>query len=51
MRLSIYETVLTKLGLDWTYNEYVPMSDINLVKGLKNQARLEAPLDNDLVEQ
>ncbi len=50
MRNPTYEQALTQQGVQWTYVEQVPLVEINASKGLKNQARLESPLEDELVE-
>lgn len=49
MRNPTYEQALTMDGFQWTYDEAVLMEDINVQKGLNNQARLEQALDPELV--
>ncbi len=46
-RNPIYESALDKQGLTWRYVENIPTEDIDEKKGLRNQARLELPLDED----
>lgn len=50
MRNPTYEQALTQQGVQWTYVEQVPLIEINAGKGLKNQARLDCPLEDELVE-
>ncbi len=49
MRNPIYEQALAKQGLEWHYEEKILLEDIDTAQGLRNQARLELPLDTDLV--
>lgn len=51
MRNSSYEQALDKQGVTWIYQDVVTISDIDRDRGLRNQARLEGPLDEELVEQ
>ncbi len=51
MRCAIYEQALTKQGVEWKYEEAIPLDSIDAAKGLRNQARLETPIDKELVEQ
>ncbi len=46
-RNPIYESVLDKQGLTWRYVENIPIEDIDEKKGLRNQARLDIPLDEE----
>ena len=41
MRNGSYEAVLNREGVKWSYVEVVPWDDINVRRGLTNQARLE----------
>lgn len=50
MRSELYEQHLNKQGVVWKYVESIPLDNINTNKGLKNQARLDEPLDQDLVD-
>ncbi len=50
MRDLIYEQALAKQGLPVNYVEKIPLKDIDPNKGLRNQARLEEPLNTDLVD-
>lgn len=49
MRNTNYEHILTTQGCGFTYVESIALMDIDLLKGLRNQARLEKPIDDDLV--
>lgn len=49
MKNPTYEQALTKQGVEWEVLDKVPLLEINTHKGLSNQARLETPLDEDLV--
>src|ERR1700724_605455 len=49
MQCRIYEQALNKQGLAWRYEEKVLLKDIDLAKGLRNQARLECPSDESLI--
>lgn len=51
MRSQVYEQILTKQGVAFDYQERVALLDIDLAKGLRNQARLENPLDEELIPQ
>ena len=51
MKNPQYEQALTKQGVSFTYLERVELDEINIAKGLANQARLLKPLDEELVEQ
>ena len=51
MRNATYEQALTKQGVGWEYLESVPLSGVDIAKGLSNQARLGEALDSQLVEQ
>ena len=51
MRNPTYEQALEKQGFSWHYEEMILLEDIDLAKGLKNQARLEMPVDEQLIEQ
>lgn len=48
-RNPIYEQVLDKSGVSWEYLESVSLDQVSRRKGLDNQARLEQPIDEDLV--
>jgi hypothetical protein len=50
VRNPTYEQAIAKQGLEWKYEECILIEDIDRDKGLQNQARLEQPLDNDLVD-
>ncbi len=53
MRSPFYENLLKKEGLEhetgWIYFEKIPLNEIDLVKSLRNQARLTEPVVEDLV--
>lgn len=49
MRSPTYEQALNNQGVPWSYEEKVPIEGIDLAKGLRNQARLENPLDEEVV--
>ena len=49
MRNPTYEQALANQGVKWEYVEKFDMAEIDYQKGLQNQARLEMPLDDDLV--
>lgn len=49
MKCEIYEQELTKQGVQWEYVESIPLESIDAHRGLKNQARIDCPLDEDLV--
>lgn len=51
MRNPTYEQALAKQGLGFEYAEQVPLDNIDASKGLRNQARLECPLDEGLVDR
>jgi hypothetical protein len=48
---SVYEQALTKQGVAFTYHESVDIADIDTARGLRNQARLVNPIEEELVEQ
>lgn len=48
-RDHLTEDVLQGLGLAYDYVENIPLDQFDLAAGLRNQARLTAPLDRDLV--
>lgn len=50
MRNPTYEQALKRQGVEFTYHESIDIEDINLPRGLQNQARLVAPLIDELVE-
>ncbi len=50
-RNPIDERQLTKQGVDWNYLEQIFLSDIDDRKSLKNQARLDTPIEKELVDQ
>lgn len=50
MRNPTYEQAISKQGLEWEYKESILLEDIDREKGLRNQARLENPLDAELVD-
>lgn len=43
MRVNIYEHALTRQGVTFSYQEKVPLGEIDTAKGMRNQARLEQP--------
>lgn len=49
MRNPTYEQALTNQGVEWEYAERIALVDVDRDKGLRNQARLEMPLDEELV--
>lgn len=51
MRNPVYEQALNRAGVQWVYVEEIKLEDINLQRGLRNQARILSPLDDDLVER
>ena len=51
MRSELYEQALTKQGVEWEYLEKFDLEDIDGAKSLRNQARLEEAVDQDLVDQ
>lgn len=51
MKSSIYEQALTKHGVRFEYHESIDLDDIDLGKGIRNQARLSNPVEEELVEQ
>lgn len=51
MKSQIYEQALTKQGVGFAYHESIGLADIDTAKGLRNQARLTIPLEDELVEQ
>lgn len=51
MRNPAYEQALTAQGVEWEYVEKVGLDEINVSKSLANQARLDEPLSEELVEQ
>ncbi|OAI39568.1 hypothetical protein AYO40_01000 [Planctomycetaceae bacterium SCGC AG-212-D15] len=50
MRSSAYEQALTASGFKWEYIDVVPIADIDLAAGLRNQARLLQPIITDIVD-
>jgi len=48
-RNHVFEQMLTKQGVGFEYVESLPMEDINMKAGIRNQARLLQPLDEELV--
>lgn len=50
MRNQVYEQLLDKQGVSWEYVESLPISEINVNKSLNNQARLDNPLDEGLID-
>lgn len=50
MRNQTYEQALTKHGLEWEYVESVPLADIDQQKSLRNQARLDTPVSEELID-
>ncbi len=51
MKNPSYEQALARQGVTFTYHESISLEDIDLGKGLRNQARLITPIDSELVEQ
>lgn len=49
-RNSHYEAALTKQGVQWQYVDRLELDEIDAAKSLRNQARLDMPLDEELVE-
>ncbi len=49
MRSSVYEQALEKSGVKFSYEEKIPLDEINIVRGRQTQARL-IPIDENLVE-
>lgn len=49
MRNQQYESALTRQGLEWEYLEKVLLKEINLKRGLSNQARLTQAIDPELL--
>lgn len=49
MRNPTYEQALDRQGVRWEYREAVPLDSIDAARSLRNQARLEAPIDEELV--
>lgn len=49
MRNPVYEQALTKQGVEFDYVEKLAIGEIDTLKGLRNQARLEMPIDKELV--
>lgn len=50
MQNPIYDQTLAREGVEFEYADKVSLDDIDSRKGLANQARLEEPLDEGLVE-
>jgi hypothetical protein len=50
MRNPTFEQALEKQGVTFAYVEEVALMEIDAAKGLRNQARLEEPLDAELTE-
>jgi hypothetical protein len=48
VRNPIYEQALNNEGVEYVYLEKVPIDDINAAAGLRNQARLDEPVDDAL---
>lgn len=51
MRSPFYEAALIKQGVAFEYVEKVDLADIDRARSLRNQARLEQPIDDALVAQ
>src|SRR5262245_2941145 len=51
MRSELYQAFLSRQGVDWRYLESVPVASINLQRSLRGQARLENPVDIELIDQ
>ncbi len=51
MKNSVFEQCLNNEGVNWEYKEKILIEQIDLVKSQNNQARLEEPIVNELVEQ
>ncbi len=49
MRNATYEQALTKQGITFTYHENISLEDIDRAKGIRNQARLLVPIEDELV--
>lgn len=48
MRNPVYEQTLNGEGVQWTYLDRVPVEEINAQAGIRNQARLDNPVDEEL---
>lgn len=51
MRNPTYEQALNNQGVKWDYLEKVALSEINETKSERNQARLQVPVDKDLIAE
>lgn len=51
MRNPVYEQALSNESIPYEYRESVSLQDIDVGKGLRNQARLENPLDKELAAE
>lgn len=51
MRSEFYERALKKQGVTFEYKEKWSLEDVDARKSLANQARLDKPIDDDLVGQ
>lgn len=50
MKSEVYEQALRRQGVSFSYLEKVPLAEINVQAGLRNQARLENPIEKELVD-
>lgn len=50
MRNQAYEQMLERQGVQWEYLESLPLDQIDAVKSIRNQARLDTPLDEELID-
>ncbi len=51
MKSILYEQALTKQGVSFTYMERLDLEAIDVNAGLRNQARLMNPVDEELIDQ